>query len=96
MITEILYTLILLGYLIVVLIGLSLIPRYKRWIVYLQIFLGYFKFVFLSLLALHVILWCDEEIIWRSLKGLAVILMTLGEVESLKLVKNKLKYVRKS
>lgn len=56
----------------------------------------FLKFIFLSFLALHVVLWCNEEILWRSLKGSAVILMTLGEVENLKLVKKKLKYVRKS
>lgn len=96
MITEILYTLILWGYIVVTFINFTLILRYKRWIVYLQIFLGYFKFIFLGLLALHVIFWCNEEMSWRSLKGLAVILMTIGEVENLKLVKNKLKHVRKS
>lgn len=96
MITEILYTLIIFGYLGIVLIGLPLIPKYKKWIIYLQIFLCFLKFIFLSLLALHIILWCNEEMLWRSLKGLAVILMTLGEVESLKLVKNKLGYARKS
>lgn len=96
MITETIYTILILGYLVVVFINFTLILRYKKWIVYLQIFLGYSKFVFLGLLALHVVLWCNEEILWRSLKGLAVILMTIGEVENLKLVKNKLKYVRKS
>ena len=96
MITELFYTAFLLGYLILVLIGFCLIPRYQKWIIYLQLFLGFLKFIFLSFLALHVILWCNGEILWRSLKGSAVILMTLGEVENLKLVKKKLKYVRKS
>lgn len=96
MITEILYTLIIFGYLGIVLIGLPLIPKYKKWIIYLQIFLCFLKFTCLVFLALHIILWCNDEVLWRSLKGLAVILMTIGEVESLKLVKNKLGYVRKS
>ena len=96
MITELFYTIFLFGYLILVLIGFCLIPRYQKWIIYLQFFLGFLKFIFLSFLALHVVLWCNEEILWRSLKGSAVILMTLGEVENLKLVKKKLKYVRKS
>ena len=94
MITELFYTAFLLGYLILVLIGFCLIPRYQKWIIYLQLFSGFLKFVFLGFLALHVILWCNEEILWKSLKGSAVILMTLGEVENLKLVKKKLKYVR--
>ena len=93
MITELFYIIFLFGYLILVLIGFCLIPRYQKWIIYL-LFLGFLKFIFLSFLALHVVLWCNEEILWRSLKGLAVILMTLGEVENLKLVKKKLKYVR--
>ena len=96
MITELFYTIFFLGYLILVLIGFCLIPRYQKWIIYLQFFLGFLKFIFLGFLALHVVLWCNEEILWRSLKGLAVILMTLGEVENLKLVKKKLKYVRQS
>lgn len=95
MITELFYTIFLFGYLILVLIGFCLIPRYQKWIIYLQLFfLGFLKFIFLSFLALHVVLWCNEEILWRLLKGLAIILMTLGEVENLKLVKKKLKYVR--
>lgn len=97
MITELFYTIFLFGYLILVLIGFCLIPRYQKWIIYLQLFfLGFLKFIFLSFLALHVVLWCNEEILWRLLKGLAIILMTLGEVENLKLVKKKLKYVRQS
>lgn len=96
MMTELFYTSFLLGYLILVLIGFCLIPRYQKWIIYLQFFLSFLKFIFLGFLAIHVILWCNEEMQWRSLKGLAIILMTLGEVENLKLVKKKLKYVRQS
>lgn len=96
MITELFYIIFLLGYLILVLIGFRLIPRYQKWIIYLQFFLSFLKFIFLGFLAIHVILWCNEEMQWRSLKGLAIILMTLGEVENLKLVKKKLKYVRQS
>lgn len=96
MITELLYVIFILGYLILVLTGFCLIPRYQKWIIYLQLSLGFLRFILLSFLALHIILWCNEETIWRSFKGLAVILMTLGEVESLKLVKKKLKHVGKS